>query len=187
MAENTPNWESIRQEYIETDISMRALAEKYGVNFETLAKRAKREKWTDLRKDVIHKASTKLIQKAASNRARIAAMSEEYGMEVLELALSVIKELKRTNSSKIDRTIGSKADGDNPPTCVSESRSLDACTTAVTKMMHSLGLDAESANHEKRLELDMKRFEAEKADADNGDGMPVIVNVRPKQDGDSDE
>lgn len=69
---NAPNWEAIRQEYIETNISMRALAEKHKVKFVTLGKRAEREKWTELRDKAVNKASTKLLQKAANARASFA-------------------------------------------------------------------------------------------------------------------
>lgn len=69
---NAPNWEAIRQEYIETDISMRALAEKHGVNDATLRTHATTEQWGEQRRKVKEKANTKIIQKAADTRASFA-------------------------------------------------------------------------------------------------------------------
>lgn len=159
--EGAPNWEAIRQEYIETDISMRALAEKHGVKFTTLSKRAEREKWSGLRKEVVDKASTILLQDAANNRARIAALSDDIGIEVMELVLGGIRELKKTNSSSVTRSFVSKPkdkkDGkDLPPVSVSEVRNLGTYTSAAASVLRALGLDAAS-------ELSRERFEFQKA------------------------
>jgi hypothetical protein len=43
------NYEPIQNEYIETEISVRALAAKWGISFGTLAERARREGWLSLR------------------------------------------------------------------------------------------------------------------------------------------
>ena len=40
-----PNWDLIRQEYENSNITMKALAEKYGVKDSTLRSRKNREKW----------------------------------------------------------------------------------------------------------------------------------------------
>ena len=45
-----PDWKAIRLEYITSTLSYRDLSDKYGCSFTTLAKRAKREGWPDLRK-----------------------------------------------------------------------------------------------------------------------------------------
>lgn len=43
------DWIKIKNEYINTSISQRKIAEKYGVSFPTLRDRAKREEWKTLR------------------------------------------------------------------------------------------------------------------------------------------
>jgi hypothetical protein len=43
------NYEPIKNEYIETELSVRKLAAKWGISFGTLAERARREGWLSLR------------------------------------------------------------------------------------------------------------------------------------------
>lgn len=61
------DWNVIKTEYITTNISYRRLAEKYGVPFNTVGERAKREKWTELRRQHSDKIVTKTVQKAEDN------------------------------------------------------------------------------------------------------------------------
>ena len=56
-----PNWTKIRYEYITTSASYRDLAKKYGVSFNTLSKRAKREGWADRRKNNDDKLTAKIV------------------------------------------------------------------------------------------------------------------------------
>lgn len=67
-----PNWDSLRQEYENSNITMKALAEKYGVKDSTLRSRKNREKWqrdatpknATQRKNV----ATKMPQKKTTSR-----------------------------------------------------------------------------------------------------------------------
>ena len=43
-------WRAIKAEYIASTISYRKLAEKYGVSRTTLERKAKEERWTELRR-----------------------------------------------------------------------------------------------------------------------------------------
>ena len=57
----TADWKKIKAEYISTDTSYRKLAEKYGIPFRTLAQRAKRENWVELRNRNTDRVVTKMI------------------------------------------------------------------------------------------------------------------------------
>jgi len=59
------DWVSIKAEYITTDISTRALAEKSGVSYASLRRRAEKEHWADERKTTERKVSAKVAQKVA--------------------------------------------------------------------------------------------------------------------------
>ena len=59
------DWISIRDEYINTSISQRTLAEKYGISFNTLKDKANKEKWSLSRKKQHNKITTKSQQKTA--------------------------------------------------------------------------------------------------------------------------
>ena len=62
------DWASIKAEYLNTDISTRALAEKEGVSYATLRRRAEKERWVDERKKHERKVSTRIAQKVALTR-----------------------------------------------------------------------------------------------------------------------
>ena len=47
MAQRKIDWDAIKTEYVTTDISQRALIEKYKVNNVDLAKHSKNEKWVE--------------------------------------------------------------------------------------------------------------------------------------------
>jgi len=65
------DWAGIRNEYITTTISQRALAEKYGVSHVTLGKRAKREGWLDARRQKDDKTKAKTIEKASERGSNV--------------------------------------------------------------------------------------------------------------------
>jgi len=58
----TINWIKIKNEYLNTNISQRKLADKYKISFNTLKDRANREKWADLRKVQHNKIALKTQQ-----------------------------------------------------------------------------------------------------------------------------
>lgn len=64
-----PNWKKIRYDYITSTKSYRDLANEYSVSFNTLAKRAKREGWSDLRKNNDHKVTLETL--AVHNQSEI--------------------------------------------------------------------------------------------------------------------
>lgn len=45
------DWEDIRQDYITGDMGLRPLAQKWGVSFNTLKDRVKRERWSESRRE----------------------------------------------------------------------------------------------------------------------------------------
>ena len=59
------DWIKIKNEYINTNISYRKLAEKYDISFSTLEKTARKEHWKELREKQCDKVETRLRQKTA--------------------------------------------------------------------------------------------------------------------------
>lgn len=59
------DWIQIKNEYINTEISQRKLAEKYGISFPTLRDRAKREEWKISRGEQRDKIMTVTLKKTA--------------------------------------------------------------------------------------------------------------------------
>lgn len=64
------DWEKIKAEYLAGGTSYRKLAEKHGVPFSTLEKRARSESWSEQRKEVGDKAAAKARQKIVSQRVK---------------------------------------------------------------------------------------------------------------------
>lgn len=67
------DWEKIKTEYVTGDISVRDIAQKYGVSYTTAKNRATREKWTALRKKHRDSVVRKATQKAATKQANVLA------------------------------------------------------------------------------------------------------------------
>ena len=64
-----PDFKKIKAEYIRGGVSYRKLAEKHGVSFSSIRRRAEKEKWTDLRTQAEQKSSTKIVESVASREA----------------------------------------------------------------------------------------------------------------------
>lgn len=56
------DWEKIKAEYITTEISVRDLAQKYGVHYTTIGKKASKEGWQTLRQQQTNTTLTKILE-----------------------------------------------------------------------------------------------------------------------------
>ena len=84
------SWRKIKAEYVAGGISQRKLAEKYGIAWGTLRKRANLEKWNDKRKSAEKKAEQKVEQKTAEIVADNATLCEQIKTKLLrKLAVMV--------------------------------------------------------------------------------------------------
>ena len=84
------SWRKIKAEYVAGGISQRKLAEKYGVPFGTLQKRARVESWNSKRKKAEEKAVEKVTQKTAEIVADNATLCEQIKTKLLrKLAVMV--------------------------------------------------------------------------------------------------
>jgi hypothetical protein len=100
------SWRKIKAEYIAGGISLRALAEKYGISAGHLMNRAAKEKWTDKRKASEIKALEKTEQKAAETLADNATLLEQAKTGLLRLAVEMIKAYPDSNAAEIKKKQG---------------------------------------------------------------------------------
>ena len=63
------DWQAIKTEYITTDTSYRKLAQKYGVTYNNIGIRSRKEGWPELRNQHNAKTMTKTMNAIASNQA----------------------------------------------------------------------------------------------------------------------
>jgi transposase-like protein len=65
------DWKRIKAEYIAGGTSYRKLCEKYGVSRTTLQRKAKDEKWCELRSQAEAKTETKLVEQVSEKNVKI--------------------------------------------------------------------------------------------------------------------
>ena len=97
------SWRKIKAEYIAGGISQRALAEKYGVQWGTLRKRANLEKWNEKRKEAEKKALQKVEQKTAEIVSDNAVLLERVKTGLLKRLVSMVEEYPDKNAAEIKK------------------------------------------------------------------------------------
>ena len=101
------DWLAIRNDYINGGGSYRKLAEKYGVPFGSLRSRAEKENWPELKKEQLHKISTKtaqeiadiIVQKEVKRAERMMGIHDQL-LDKLEQAVSELNMAQVTNKKK---------------------------------------------------------------------------------------
>lgn len=81
------DWKKIKAEYIAGGTSYRKLAEKYGVSFTTLQRKAKEEKWLELRRQKEDKTATKIVEAISTSDARTA-------VDIISVADKLLKKIE---------------------------------------------------------------------------------------------
>ena len=95
------DWNKIKAEYISGGTSYRKLAKKYDVSLQTLSETARREKWTELRKQTQDKTDTKIIEKTATKQAKSAILISDTTETILrKVAFEVTNE--EVNRDKLE-------------------------------------------------------------------------------------
>lgn len=159
------DWKMIRQEYLETGLSMDQLAEKHGVNRNTLRYHARNEKWSARREKVRRLADRLSIEAAAQHRAEMGVLLDQIGMQVCENLLSILAAHRETGYTRLEQT--------GPEGSVVFDL-LDLVKT-LQKLAAVYGLDAASEMERERLEIG-RQYGARVA---LEPGAAVIVDSRP--------
>jgi transposase-like protein len=89
------DWKRIKAEYIAGGTSYRKLAEKYGVPRTTLERKAKDEKWTNLRRQTECKAEAKIVDAIIEKNAEIDDKYFRLVDKLLDKAASTIDEVDK--------------------------------------------------------------------------------------------
>ena len=139
-----PDFKKIKAEYIRGGVSYRKLADKYGVSFSAIRRRAEKEKWTDLRTQAEQKASMKIVNSVASQDAK----RVEDIQTVADLLLQKIKE------------------GVENGTLIIDTQSIRHITSSLKDLRDIKGYKSELDMQEQMARIEKLRKEAE-AD-DNG-------------------
>ena len=139
------DWKKIKAEYIAGGTSYRKLAEKYGVPRTTLERKAKEEKWSELRRQAEGKAEAKMVNAISEKSAKI---DDKYFRLVDKLF------------TKAEEVI------DNTP--IWQVQSIKEMATALKYLKECKGVKSEAdiREQEARIKKLQKEAEEEKQDKD---------------------
>jgi len=136
--EKKRKWDLLRRRYIESDMSLRALADQHDVPYATAKRRARTEKWRAKRKALQNELQRQLNRAVLVSRAEAHAIQERAARETVEIFRRVFAE--RTRALRADPAAKNAAD--------SLSRliqlQLDVCELALT-IFGDTELDARAA------------------------------------------
>ena len=130
------DWQPIRAEYISGSMSYRALASKYGVHYNWLRERAKKEQWVRLRQEhrekTMEKALGKISDQQADKLARIEALTDQL-LDKLEKAVAQL-ELQQY------RQTVRELEYDDEQLCIRELVRQEACVSEEPSLVDRRGL-----------------------------------------------
>ena len=98
------DWQKIKTEYITTNISYRALEQKYGINYKVIADKGKKEGWSQLRSQHRDKTLTKTLDRICEDKVDRAARLNS----VAELLLERVERLLESDDKIAFDTQGMK-------------------------------------------------------------------------------
>lgn len=97
------DWQSLRTEYITTDISYRKLGEKYSLNPTTIAERGKAENWVEERRRYRSKTLAKTLEKSANREANRLARLMDTTSRAIDVAVKAFEDEDQFNRYLIER------------------------------------------------------------------------------------
>lgn len=154
---NAPNWKKIKAEYIKGGISQQKLADKYGISYSTLKRRAQQENWSSSRSEREQLAGKKLAEKLANQQAELmaqmAAIHDRAGLIAFKKLLKQFEDFPDSAATtKIIRQSAKVQEFDvgegKPPWKMPLRTDIESDFSETVKnftaMSKSFGLDAES-------------------------------------------
>ncbi len=132
------DWQAIKTEYLTTDTSYRKLAQKYGVNATTIAKRASKEDWVSHRQQQASKVLSKTLAVATKKKVDRLTRIQDATDKLLDKIEQAITELDRhlvTESKKIKVIEYNNAERPDKPTkeTITEQEKLIEYTSLIDK------------------------------------------------------
>lgn len=144
-------WKLIKAEYIAGGTSYRKLAEKYGVPRTTLERKAKDEKWTELRRQADGKAEAKIVNAISDKNAKI----DDTYFRLVDLLLGKAEEVIANTTTW-------------------RATNLKEMATAMKYLKECKGVKSEADMREQEARIAKLQKEAEAEDAENNEIKVVI-------------
>ena len=186
MTRPTYDWDKIRTEYITTDLSLKDISEKYGVQQRLVNTKSAEQGWVDQRKKYNAKVVEKAVNKVATKRANQLAKELTIADNISNVLKKALEDAEQFNRYIIDTT--TRVDGTEIRT--SEEKTFEkvdmralkdaaAALRLVEEMKRSMAgiLRVEEINRnrreekklrleEEKLQLQKEQTEARKPDTD---------------------
>lgn len=168
------DWDTIKAEYLAGGTTFKKLAEKHGVSFNVLSKRAKKEDWTKARRKSCEKKTKKIAEKIATKQAKTA-------VDALDVA--------RYTTQRWQDVLNDMAEivGQNKSTYAADMSQVRALSGAIKDNIDNLyrtcrlisALDERRLNlEERRLALEEAKFKAEQEAKQSGsDGLVITMDL----------
>ena len=130
------DWKKIKAEYIAGGTSYRKLAEKYDIPRSNIERRAKAEKWSELRRQAEDKATAKIVDTISKNSAKKAD-------EIVDAANKLLKKI-----AELSEIVG-------------DSQSIKQLSSALKDIKDIKGYKSEADLREQEARIEKLRREAE--------------------------
>ena len=150
------DWKQIKAEYIAGGTSYRKLCAKYGVSRTTLEKKARDEKWTDLRRQAQGKAEAKIIDAVSDKEARKANKIIDVADKLLDKISELMEDM------------------------VVDTQSLKQLTSALKDLKEIKGIKSEADLREQEARIAKLQKEAERED-DTTSEIEIVFNAGPEE------
>lgn len=183
---NSPNWKKIRSEYVKGGISQQKLADKYGVSYATLRRRAEREKWRELKTKREQKVAEKLPEKLADIQAETAAklmkMQAEAALVTYGKLMSTLKTFpdgvgtKNVRETVEVKTLKVNGQDRDYPLHKSFTNDIEAVVRSMASLAKMFGLDAASLQSKERFEM-QKRQDGSGSTEDLNSGIISLAEL----------
>lgn len=178
------DWNKIKTEYITTDISLRKLAQKYGIRYATVQDRSKKEDWISLRDQhrtsTVSKSISKISDRQADKLARIEGITDKLLMKleqaVEELDMEIIKRRTKVESEGLEittETMEAKEGG------IVDRAGLRHLTAALKDMKEIQMIKSELDRREQEARIANLQRQAEGDDDDNE--IQVVITGKAKE------
>ena len=199
------DWLLIKMEYITTDLSLRALADKHGVSRTTIGHRSKTEKWVEGRRQHRRKIETKtserIANKEANKLAKLAAATdkaidvvvrafddpEQFNRYLVELTEEYAEPEVSYDSDDTTHAVVMRRHTEEQTFAKVDTKALKDLTTVLkdlTGLMRNLyGIPTQAEAESQRIAAERLKLEQMKASANDNsnDSIEVVFNCGPEE------
>ena len=157
------DWTKIKTEYLTTDTSYRRLAQKYGVNATTIAKKASKEDWVSQRQQQASRTLSKTLSAVSSRNAQRAAQLVEVADTLLEKVLDMIGR----DDKALEETGGEG--------CILDAKGLKNLSGVLKDIKEIQMIRSEADLQEQEARIAKLRREAERDEDDKDRKVTVVI------------